>query len=403
MILEITHLGADGAGRAQGPDGAELRVARTAPGDRVEARPDGPGWAAVEAVLAPGPDRVAAPCPHFDRGCGGCHLQHLAPAAQRAHKRRVVAGILGVEAPWLVLRHFQPPAGRLADRQRGRMQADDGRLGFHRRASRALLEVDDCPLFGAELARAVAEVRAALPRATAGVEVFAAADGTYDVRFDPRTAKVAGLPRLGARWVREAGLWHQPGAFAQADRTGVRLLVRTVLEATAGAAGPVLELGAGIGTLTLPLAGRFGAVTAVELPGPGFDAGVRNAAGHPGIRHRHAPVGGHPLVVADPPRGGFGGRLAPALPGARDVVHVACGYRGLATDAAVLREAGFELRAGWVLDLFPGSAHAEVVTRWTWSPAPRSRGCRSPAGSPRRRSRSDRDAGPPAGAGRRRS
>ena len=45
--------------------------------------------ARTEAVLEPSPDRVAARCPHFGV-CGGCSLQHLAPAAQRALKEQTL-------------------------------------------------------------------------------------------------------------------------------------------------------------------------------------------------------------------------------------------------------------------------------------------------------------------------
>ena len=44
------------------------------------------------AVLSASPDRVAAPCSWaWAGGCGGCDLQHVAPAAQRAWKAQVLA------------------------------------------------------------------------------------------------------------------------------------------------------------------------------------------------------------------------------------------------------------------------------------------------------------------------
>ena len=46
-------------------------------------------------LLEAGPDRVEPECPHYtaDR-CGGCQLQHLAPAAQLAAKRAIVGDAL---------------------------------------------------------------------------------------------------------------------------------------------------------------------------------------------------------------------------------------------------------------------------------------------------------------------
>ena len=46
--------------------------------------------ARVETLLTRSPERVEPRCPHFGT-CGGCALQHLAPAAQIAAKQRVLA------------------------------------------------------------------------------------------------------------------------------------------------------------------------------------------------------------------------------------------------------------------------------------------------------------------------
>ncbi len=71
----------------------DVRVRGGEPGDRVTARVverrRGRIDAVTVAVLAPGPDRVAAACAHFGT-CGGCARQDLAYPAQLAAKRRLV-------------------------------------------------------------------------------------------------------------------------------------------------------------------------------------------------------------------------------------------------------------------------------------------------------------------------
>jgi 23S rRNA (uracil1939-C5)-methyltransferase len=92
--LDVTALVAGGDGLAR-HDGLAVFVPRTAVGDRVRARLRARGRfarASVLSVLVPSPDRVDAPCPHYTRdACGGCQWQHLALAAQRAAKARIVA------------------------------------------------------------------------------------------------------------------------------------------------------------------------------------------------------------------------------------------------------------------------------------------------------------------------
>jgi 23S rRNA (uracil-5-)-methyltransferase RumA len=161
---------------ADGPDGlARVRdyvvfVERGLPGERVEARiveaTRKYARAEVAAVLRPSADRTTPLCPHFGR-CGGCHLQHLAYAAQLQVKTdrvvRTLRHALRAEAvpvepmvapddPWgqraKVVLHVQP--------QRGGYRA--GLFGFR---SRRLEQLDVCPAADPSafrVARAVVDV-----------------------------------------------------------------------------------------------------------------------------------------------------------------------------------------------------------------------------------------------------
>ncbi|HXG04947.1 MAG TPA: 23S rRNA (uracil(1939)-C(5))-methyltransferase RlmD [Candidatus Binatia bacterium] len=90
LAIEDLAFGGEGVGRA---DGYVLFVPGGLPGDRLRVRVVETraryGRAVIEAVDAPSPRRVDAPCPYFGR-CGGCRLQHLDYAAQLAFKERQV-------------------------------------------------------------------------------------------------------------------------------------------------------------------------------------------------------------------------------------------------------------------------------------------------------------------------
>src|SRR5438128_7530588 len=94
LVVDDLAFGGEGVGRA---DGYVVFVRGGLPGDRLrvtltESRARY-GRATIDAVLAPSPDRVEAPCPYFGR-CGGCRLQHLAYSAQLASKAKQVADCL---------------------------------------------------------------------------------------------------------------------------------------------------------------------------------------------------------------------------------------------------------------------------------------------------------------------
>ena len=92
LEMEITDLGSDGEGI--GRTGAFLWFVKDAlPGDRVRASvmktKKSYGYARLQEVLAPSPDRIAPACP-LARACGGCTLQAMDYKAQLKFKENKV-------------------------------------------------------------------------------------------------------------------------------------------------------------------------------------------------------------------------------------------------------------------------------------------------------------------------
>lgn len=86
----VEDLSSDGRGVAR-VDGKVVFIAAALPGERVRfrylARGRDADEATLSAVICASEQRVEPPCPHF-AVCGGCVLQHLAPAAQIAFKHK---------------------------------------------------------------------------------------------------------------------------------------------------------------------------------------------------------------------------------------------------------------------------------------------------------------------------
>ena len=74
-------------------DGKTIFIEGALPGERVVFKPYKvkPNYevADVERIISASAQRVTPRCPHFGV-CGGCSMQHLAPAAQVAAKQRVL-------------------------------------------------------------------------------------------------------------------------------------------------------------------------------------------------------------------------------------------------------------------------------------------------------------------------
>jgi 23S rRNA (uracil1939-C5)-methyltransferase len=181
--------------------------------------------------------------------------------------------------------------------------------------------------------------------------------------------------------------------FFQTNTPQAERLVERVLALAAPRPGErVLDLFAGAGTFTLPLAravGPAGEVVGVDYVEPAVRAGWANAVAN-GLSNTRwlagtvravlariaggdrwpATLGGTPstpwrpdLVVLDPPRAGAGrkvmSRVAALAP--RRVVYVSCNPAALAADVTFLGVFGYRLVAAEPVDLFPQTPHVETV------------------------------------------
>ena len=134
-----------------------------------------------------------------------------------------------------------------------------------------------------------------------------------------------------------------------------------------GSAERILELFCGSGTLTLPLLGAR-TVTAVENAGPSL-ALLRKSADEAGLKVRLIEGDSAEIarsytdlvdaVLLDPPRIGAA-EVMPFLNAPR-IVYVSCDAPTLARDAKLLAARGYRLTKAVPLDLFPQTAHFEVV------------------------------------------
>ena len=407
--LLIRHLGADGDGAAIGGNGAKVHVERTLPGERIMARPAGPHRAVVEAILAASPDRVEGPCPHFSR-CGGCALQHWADAPYAAWKRDLVVRALeragfGDPAVGAVVRSTPRTRRRMDFAAR---RAEGGvSLGLHATHSRDLVDIETClvlhpalealleplrvVLSGLSGLRRQADVTANLLDTGPDLLVRAegeatAADRTKLAAFATRhgvgriswAAGAGGLPEtavlLTAPSIRFGGtaVTPPPGAFLQASAEGEAAIVAAVLAGLPTRAGRarVVELYAGIGTLSFPLAAH--SVVQAYEGDEAAAAALRRAAGGMRVQAHHRDLTRQPLqtnefagatcVVLDPPFAGAAQQIPLiAAAGVSVVIYVSCNPAALARDGAVLRQAGYRLEHATPIDQFLWSAQLEAV------------------------------------------
>jgi 23S rRNA (uracil1939-C5)-methyltransferase len=408
--LRIESLVHGGEGLAR-HEGRVVFVRGGAPGDLVEAELQGGGArferTRVLRVLEPGAAHVAAPCPIVDR-CGGCPVQHVDYGVQLAAKSALTADALdriGGFAPGSYqLLPVSPSRKQFRYRRRALLhRGKGGSWGF--KGDEGVVPVEECLLFEEPLQELADALRAEeLPGVVdLGLDTSASGKRAVDLRtpgpaspaLRKRTRQlVAGLVKgvtLGAEIAGDPvliddypgfRLRSRPDVFSQANRSMVPALQSAALAALGeAAAGRVLELFCGSGTLTLPLLLRAQSLVGVEMAGPSLQLLRRSADEIAGASAKLRLVAGDAAeVLAGLPRPFDAALLDPPRTGAADAVralakqgipliaYVSCDAPTLARDAKILYEAGYDLLSAHPLDLFPQTAHFEVVAAFSRSP-----------------------------------
>lgn len=425
MEISIRDLAHDGRGVGSNEAGKTVFAHGALPGEQVVVRREKKrrdlDEGVTESVLTPSPDRVEPRCRYFGQ-CGGCALQHLAPAAQRRMKEQMLLAQLsrlGKVSPETVMPAIEGP--EWGYRRRARLGVKDvprkGRVlvGFRERRTPYVTDMTRCevlvPAVGERL-EALSEmvgrlsVRARLPQ----IEVAAGDDDIALVLrhldplseddlqvlrdFEAETGFWIYLQSKGPDTVRplseqapplsyrlpghDVEIRFQPTDFIQINREINRKMVdRALAWLDAGPSDRVLDLFSGLGNFALPIARQGAQVTAVEgeagLVERGRENAVRNGLGESVSFHvanlfediRDLPwaKGGFRLAVLDPPRSGAR-EVIPRLAdmGVERIVYVSCHPATLARDAGQLvHEAGYRLRAAGIMDMFPHTGHAEAM------------------------------------------
>jgi 23S rRNA (uracil1939-C5)-methyltransferase len=367
--------------------------------------------------------RVEPACPHF-RVCGGCHYQHIEIAEQVRQKKEILRETLsrlgGVQWTGEIQEHTAQPYGYRNRAQWAFRSAMPRAFGYFQQESAHILPIDQCPVLSPRLAEVFAQLQElargnSLPPGILEVEAFAdSADEkvALNIAFErfPEPPKAlaklfkTALPSLESLLMLDDSkkrfeldgpgyLIQRAGEFAfrvnhlsffQVNRFLVEDLLQTMVGNAKG--GYALDLYAGVGFFTLPLAKSFTKVVSVDANLSAIRDLQQNAeaAGATVIsenvhteeflkKEQERPE----LVVLDPPRAGLGAEAAAQLAnlGAAEIAYLSCDPATLARDLAVLTASArksevavalankYAIEEVHLFDLFPQTFHIETLVK----------------------------------------
>jgi 23S rRNA (uracil1939-C5)-methyltransferase len=439
LLLSIEKLvyGGDGLAHA---DGSTVFIPYVLPGEQVragiKAKKKKLTWAKLIEVSSPSPERVKALCPHFQT-CGGCHYQHIGAAEQLRLKKEILRETLsrlgGISWDGPIHEHSAEPYGYRNRAQWAVRDAKPRAIGYFLPESSVIVPIDECPVLSPELTRTFQQLQnmtrsGLLPEKIMEIEAFAdSKDEKISLnvafeRFTKPAAEIAAtfrgvLPEIESLLLLDQSkdrfeltgpgyLVHQAGGFTfrvshlsffQVNRFLIEDLLKTM---TSGVKGDLaLDLYAGVGFFTLPLARTFKRVVSVDAnlaATRDLYANAETARVEIVSHNEHAEeflgkTEERPdFVSLDPPRAGLGAEAAARLAklGAPEIAYLSCDPSTLARDLAVLtgapkRKAAtaevdaataevataptntirYEISEMHLFDLFPQTFHIETLVR----------------------------------------
>jgi 23S rRNA (uracil1939-C5)-methyltransferase len=424
--------GGDAVGRA-----GELVVfvAGALPGERVRARLRERhrryAKGAVVEVIEPSPDRIEPPCPLFGE-CGGCQWQMLDYGAQLRWKRALVCeaiervgglqgvtvnAALGMEDPWRYRNKGQYPVG---------LKGSKVVAGYYRRGSHQIVDLDSCPIQHPLVDAVMAATKRRLDRRRIpvyeepthrGIVRHLVIRASYswpqaqltivtrtrralvglarqlrdeipelvgvvqninrertNVILGPQEKTISGRTWLGER-VGRFIYRLSSSSFFQVNPLQTEALCSEALRAASLTGGErVVDVYAGVGTLSLFLAEKARTVAGIENVGSAVRDARKNARLN-GVANVSFLLGDArsvlrrfdhcDVLVLDPPRRGCEPEALRAMISLdpKRIVYVSCEPVTLARDLGLLGGAGYRVESVQPIDMFPQTYHIECVAR----------------------------------------
>ncbi|BBB26045.1 23S rRNA (uracil(1939)-C(5))-methyltransferase RlmD [Amphritea japonica] len=414
--LTIESLSFDGQGVAH-YQGKAAFITNALPGEQVLARLTEEKTkfysGHTDTILTADSHRIDPACPHYHQ-CGGCDLQHLDSERQLELKQTQALDQLkrigqckpaNIITPLAANNWSYRRSARIGINQ---LSNDEPIIGFRRRGSHLLTQIDSCAVMDKRVSDIFSKVRYALTdtgdiKHITQLDVDLGDEGGYlslrlkkelndqHLEIFNHLAAHYGLSlqlqligtdhyttpaQLASYRLNQQELQFRPDDFIQVNAEINQQMVDKACELLdLSPEDNILELFCGLGNFSLPLAQSGASVTGIE----GNLTMVQQAE----LNARHNSVdncrffcanlaeklaglqwfkGSYNKVLLDPPRSGAA-KLIPQITKQRPelILYISCNPGSLARDSKLLKDEGYKLQDFLVMDMFPQTHHIESM------------------------------------------
>ncbi|WP_299201686.1 23S rRNA (uracil(1939)-C(5))-methyltransferase RlmD [uncultured Amphritea sp.] len=414
--LNISSLSYDGRGVGR-YQGKTAFITNALPGEQVLARLTEEKsrfyQGHTDSVISPSSHRIEPVCPHYQQ-CGGCDLQHLDNQAQLelkqtqaleqleriGHTKPVSISTALTATSWNYRRSARIGINQLAD--------GEPIVGFRRRGSNLLTQIDSCAVLDSRVSDIFSQVRNGLrdsgdiryitqldvnlgdqggylslrlkrPLTEQHLEIFTALADHYSLslQYHIIESEQSEAPaQLASYQLGDQVLEFCPGDFIQVNAAiNQQMISKACQLLNLKAEDRVLDMFCGLGNFSLPVAHSGASVTGVEGSMSMVQQAQRNALQNQldNCRFFCANLAddlkglqwfkqGYSKIIIDPPRTGAAS-LIPQICSLKPelILYISCNPGALARDSQLLNEEGYSLQEFLVMDMFPQTHHVESM------------------------------------------
>jgi 23S rRNA (uracil1939-C5)-methyltransferase len=332
-------------------------------------------------VLIPSPERTTPACPYYIQ-CGGCQYQHIHYAAQLKIKKMHV-----IDAFERLGKFNEPPVAVLIRSPRsfgyrGKAEFQIARgghgkwiAGFMHSSSHNIIDIESCMILDDSINESYRQFREDILSRQTMVKYME--KRIFWSNLDGRDPMKQALGTI-MRIVKDKSILVSSQGFFQANNSLTEKLVDEVVSmCSLSGQETVLDAFCGSGLFSLFLAAEAKKVYGIEMD-PEAVAFARinlNEAGYVNttiingdvaamMKKRITRAGSHvDVLVCDPPRLGLNPKAMAAIIEMQPakIVYVSCNPATQARDMRVLANQGYMLKRLQPIDMFPQTAHIEVV------------------------------------------
>jgi 23S rRNA (uracil1939-C5)-methyltransferase len=334
-------------------------------------------FAEIVEILEPSPLRVIPECQYFGR-CGGCDFQQMLYEEQLNSKVSILKDCLKrigkIDFEGEIKINASPKAFGYRSRTCVHGDTRTQKLGFFRRNTNEVFDVDKCLVLTEELQNTLTKIRHNIDYKQLAANIVDIEIASGDKNSSVYCDEILEETREVALVFGEFKYYFNAITFFQSNPSLITSLIDAVTYELRG--NVALELFCGVGLFTLPLSKHFEKVLAIEDNDVAIDFALKNAelARIKNIEFHTEDVGdfliGNEIknidfLLLDPPRTGIEKdallKILEIKP--TSVCYVSCDPATLSRDLKLFVENGYSIEKIEAFDLFPNTHHVESVVK----------------------------------------